>query len=296
MSKGLLFRTVLILLLAVSNTHYGTIFANNDFYNDRYRGWYWFDERKKEEETNKERLTEKEKLPTQEEYANARKEVENFASELEDLKYMMIRYPDNLDHIKRYKEKEAIVLDNAVLLSKNYQMVNFLNPHLDDELEYSSNLYGRKIQQEIQKRDQIKELKEVASKVELYLFFSSTCPYCKTLEKSLVSFAKEYGFTVSAISSDNSKSEYFNSYYSPEVIAKLNLNIMPTVIAVTNDSSVRFEIARGAVSISELEEKALLMARRMKELEEEYKESEGKSWQKYSKSTGGVDRWQAVRE
>jgi hypothetical protein len=36
---------------------------------------------------------------------------------------------------------------------------------------------------------------------------------------------------------------------------------MPTVIAVTNDSRIRFELARGAVSVADLEENALLMAK-----------------------------------
>ena len=36
---------------------------------------------------------------------------------------------------------------------------------------------------------------------------------------------------------------------------------MPTVIAVTNDSSLRFELARGAVSVADLEDNSLLMAK-----------------------------------
>ena len=34
---------------------------------------------------------------------------------------------------------------------------------------------------------------------------------------------------------------------------------MPTVIAITRDSKQRFELARGAVSIPDLEDKALLL-------------------------------------
>lgn len=36
---------------------------------------------------------------------------------------------------------------------------------------------------------------------------------------------------------------------------------MPTVIAVVNDTRERFELARGAVSIADLEDKALLLAK-----------------------------------
>lgn len=249
----------------------------SSFYNQRYRGWLWFEDKAKtlEQEQNAEEARE----PTEEEYVQARAEVEKFAADLEKVKYMMLRYPSNLEHIKRYKEKEAILLDNALILSQNYSMVNFLNPELDDELANPSNLYGRKIKKEVEKAEQQKELKALAGKVELFLFFSETCPYCKTLEKHLATFARDYGFKVTAISPDNSKSGYFESHMSPELIEKLDLKVMPTVIAVTNDSSVRFELTRGAVSVADLEEKSLLLAKRMKELEEDYKTLEGEEWE-----------------
>ncbi|MBP7189660.1 MAG: conjugal transfer protein TraF [Rickettsiaceae bacterium] len=253
-------------------------FAKNSFYDGLYRGWLWFEEKAK--------IVEEDKIgprnmrePSEEEYKQARKEIEQFAADLEKLKYMMLRYPGNLEYIKRYKEKEAILLENAILLSQNYAMVNFLNPHLNDELKDPSNLYGRKIKNTVEQQMQKEELKSLAQKVELFLFFSESCPYCKVLEKHLAAFASDYGFKVTAVSADNSKSNYFQSQISPELVAKLDLKVMPTVIAVTNDSSVRFELVRGAVSVADLEEKSLLMAKRMRELEDDYKIREGKEWE-----------------
>lgn len=248
-------------------------FAKNGFYDGLYRGWLWFEEKAKIVEEDKKRE------PTEEEYQQARKEVEQFAAELEKLKYMMLRYPGNLEYIKKYREKEAILLENAILLSQNYAMVNFLNPEIDDELKNPSNLYGRKIKKASDTMRDNDELRLLAKKVELFLFFSDSCPYCKTLEKHLATFSNNYGFKVTAVSADNSKSNYFESHMSPELVEKLELRVMPTVIAVTNDSSVRFELVRGAVSVADLEEKSLLMARRMKELEEEYKINEGREWE-----------------
>ena len=59
---------------------------------------------------------------------------------------------------------------------------------------------------------------------------------------------------------DNSTSSYFKTHNNPAIIKQLQLSVMPTVIAVTKDSSMRFELARGAVSIPDLEDKALLLA------------------------------------
>lgn len=253
-------------------------FADNSFFDQIYRGWIWFEDSPKVEDEGSKEEEYNSSSPSEEDYARARKEVEEFSALLEKHKFMMLRYPNNLEHIKRYKETEAVLLNNAMILSQNYRMVNFLNPELDDELQNPTNLWGRKIKKEVEKNSEEKELKELAGKVELYLFFSETCPYCKTLEKHLATFAKSFGFKVTAISPDNSKSQYFESHMSPILIEKLGLEVMPTVIAVTNDSSVRFEVARGAVSVDELKEKAILMAERMKELEKDFKQNEGREW------------------
>jgi conjugal transfer pilus assembly protein TraF len=269
--------SIFIFLVAISSI----ASAAPSFFDQRYRGWIWFEEKEKEKVERKEeeqnQLQQSE--PTEEEYAKARKEIEQFATDLEKLKFMMLRYPNNLEHIKRYKEKEAIMLQNALQLSGNYAMANFLNPELADELVSPANLYGRTLKKQVDQAEQEQELKLVAKKVELFFFFSESCPYCQTMAKHLNSFAKKHGFIVTAVSPDGSKSQYFKTHHAPEIIKQLALEVMPTVIAVTNDSSIRFELARGAVSIPELEEKALLMSKRMEQLEADYKQVEGAEWQ-----------------
>ena len=74
-------------------------------------------------------------------------------------------------------------------------------------------------------------------------------------------FANIYGFKVEAVSIDGTKSRYFKTHTNTELIERLQLKEMPTVIAVTNDSSLRFELARGAVSVADLEDNSLLMAK-----------------------------------
>ena len=104
-------------------------------------------------------------------------------------------------------------------------------------------------------------LKAIAKKVELFLFFKSDCNHCEVLEKHLARFADIYGFKVEAVSIDGTKSRYFKTHTNTELIEQLQLKEMPTVIAVTNDSSLRFELARGAVSVADLEDNSLLMAK-----------------------------------
>ena len=231
--------------------------AKENFFEQRYRGWLWFDENVKEQEE----FTEENQAPTLAQMEQAKKENEEFSRELDLLKHLAIRHPNNLEYIKLYKLKEKEMMDNAQVLGLNWIMANFLNPDIVDELKNPQNIYGRDIRNQQQENDDKATLQELATKVELFVFRQDNCLHCTTLEKHLNSFTTKYGFKIEAISPDHSKSSFFKTHTSPELIQALGLEIMPTVIAVVNESRQRFELARGGVSVVDIEEKALLLAK-----------------------------------
>lgn len=229
----------------------------NSFGSSMYRGWLWFEDQK---QISNPILGPKRKL-TREEMESIRDENNKFKEELDLLKHAMIKYPENLDYVKRYKEKEKKMLDASIKLSESFLMTDFLNPDISDQLENPQNLYGRTAKRELEQEENTKTLKSLAHKVELFLFFQDNCKYCEILERHLNRFASIYGFNVEAISNDGSKSSYFKTHHNKDLVSKLDLTVMPVVIAVTKDSKLRFELARGAVSVADLEENSLLMAK-----------------------------------
>lgn len=252
--KIILFIITLISLLSV------TARASENFFEQRHRGWLWFDEREKEE-SQQDQETQQSAMPTMAQMEQAKAENEQFSKELELLKHLAIRHPENLEYIRLYKLKEKEMMDKAVVLGTNWLMANFLNPDIIDELANPQNIYGRDLKSSQQKHLNDQTLKLLSQKVELFVFRQDGCTYCDTLEKHLQTFASKYGFAVEAVSPDSSISRYFKTYSSPEVISQLQLTVMPTVIAVVNDTRERFELARGAVSLTDLEDKALLLAK-----------------------------------
>jgi hypothetical protein len=241
-------------------------YASSFFEDDslRERGWLWFEEKEQDskQETLKEQATTS--YPTQEQMERAKLENEQFKEDLENLRHMMIRYPDNLSYIRLYKEKEKQMLDGAMLLARNFAMVNFLNPDIADQLKTPQNIYGRNIAREQKELLNKQIIKSLSDKIELFVFRQANCAHCSVLEKHLNSFANTYGFKVEAVSADDSISSYFKTHNNQALIKQLALTVMPTVIAVTKNSSMRFELARGAVSIPDLEDNALLLAEFLK--------------------------------
>jgi hypothetical protein len=143
-------------------------------------------------------------------------------------------------------------------------MVNFLNPEIVDQLKNPQNIFGRQVAREVQEQSNTTLIKNLAPKIALFILRQKDCAHSQLLEKHLAAFGQKYGFKIEAISIDQSNSDYFKTYNDPQItgplLAKLDLKVIPSVIAVTIDSGSRFELVRGAVSIADLEEKALLLA------------------------------------
>ena len=260
------FQSFLFVVLLILFANPAVSLANNEFFEQRYRGWLWFDEEERlsdTKETNKktkDKQDQEQKMPSKEEMLEAKRANEKFAEELDLLKHLMINQPHNLHYIKLYKEKEKELFDNAILLGSNWPVVNFLNPDLVDELKHPQNVYGRSIYKKEELKNRAKMINGLRDKVELYVFREESCPYCHELEEHLKNFNIKYDFKIEAISRDKSQSKYFKTHQSPELVKVLNLEVMPAVIARVKDSGQRFELARGTVSVSELEEKAMLLA------------------------------------
>ncbi|MGC0372236.1 MAG: hypothetical protein DGJ47_000945 [Rickettsiaceae bacterium] len=225
----------------------------NDFFDQRYRGWLWLDKVEDDKTLNIETPD------IEKEMQKAKEENELFTKELELMRHMMIRYPDNIEYIVAYKKKEKEMQDRALLLGRNWSVANLLNPDILNELENPQNIYGRRTLKAYQEEIEDNNLAILKDKIELFVFIKNHCESCLLLEKHLYNFASKYGFSVTAISSDKSHSQYFKTYSNENIINQLQLELIPTVIAITKDSRKRYELARGAVSIPELRQKSLIL-------------------------------------
>lgn len=267
-----------LLLLLIINIQSNFSFANtypsssSNFFEQRYRGWLWFEEQEIQQNNKKKQEKIEQELKQDLLKKQARQEVERFAKELEDLRYLMIRYPKSVEHMLAYKQKEKIMIDNAIALGETTRLTNFLNPELVDHIKNPINLYGRRIKEDMEKKSHHFEIADLASKAELFLFFAGSCDYCKQLEPVLNDFAIKYKFKIEAVSLDAAQSKYFKTHHNLNLANQLlksgQLEKVPTVFVVTNDGKERFELLRGAASLSEIEEMALLASKHLKNLEQ----------------------------
>jgi conjugal transfer pilus assembly protein TraF len=235
--------------------------ASSSFFDERYRGWFWFENKQKNADDSARNQNNRAADITPME---AKAEIEQFAKELEELKFMMLARPSP-ENVKAYRDKEKQMWDQAETLHDSWDMANLLYPEQRDLINNPVNVHGVKAKRAMQEEENTQKIKELAKDFDLVLFFSDSCKYCALLSPVLKSFGEQYGFRIDAVSSNNVKHEYFKTANAPQLIERLGVTAFPTVIAVSHDSKTAFELIRGYVSISELEEYSLLAAKYLEE-------------------------------
>ena len=260
-------KTILILTLSAFLLP-ATIYASS-FFDQRYRGWLWFEDKKDfrtQDKHNQGQGEQDQKQRFEITPNEAKAEIEQFAKELEELKFMMLARPSP-ENVKAYRDKEKQMWNQAETLHDAWDMANLLYPEQRDLINNPVNVHGVKAKRAIEEEENNKKIKELAKNFDLVLFFSEDCKYCQLLSPVLKSFGEQYGFNIDAISNNGNKHEYFKTVNAPQLIEKLGITAFPTVIAVSHDAKVAFELIRGYVSASELEEYSLLAVKYLDGLE-----------------------------
>ena len=236
--------------------------AKQSFFEERYRGWLWFDENTKEQEEERSMQSQ---VPTPEDASVA---IEGRKAALDNARNVMLEAAyrpgipkqEFLKAVEDYRHLEREMQIMALKVGSSWDETNLLNPSYVDELNNPSNMYGRKKKEELDGKRDGAILKELATKSEVFIFRRDDCGYCHDMEKHLDRFAKKYGFKVEAVSPDNSDSPYFKTTHSQELIIALEVELVPTVLLVVDGDLHRYQLAAGLVSIEDLERSALQAA------------------------------------
>ena len=233
--------------------------AEPGFFEQRYRGWLWFEEKEalsglKERRSNQNNEEASEEITVEE----AKGEVEGIIKELEDLRYVYLARP-NYKTQKAYRDKLGEIMDRGIRMQELWDEQNFIEPEYRDLVNSPENVFAVKLNRKIKAQGEKEIIKQFAKDYELVFFFRKSCPRSSEFEPVLKSFGDTHGIKIEAVSVDGSESEYFprSSTISQKLIEKLGISATPTVIAIRKDARKAFELIRGFVTLSELEENTI---------------------------------------
>jgi len=233
--------------------------AEPGFFEQRYRGWLWFEEKEalsglKERRSNQNNEEASEEITVEE----AKGEVESIIKELEDLRYVYLARP-NYKTQKAYRDKLGEIMDRGIRMQQLWDEQNFIEPEYRDLVNSPENVFAVKLNRKIKAEAEKEIIKQFARDYELVFFYRKSCPRSSEFEPVLKSFGDTHAIKIEAVSVDGSESEYFprSSTISQKLIEKLGISATPTVIAIRKDARKAFELIRGFVTLSELEENTI---------------------------------------
>lgn len=244
----------ILVLWIVPISTFASDFSGNDYGfidNPRYRGWIWFED--KEGPQAKKRKEEVDHQYSQITPDEAAYEIEALKKELDDKRNIMIARP-SAETVRDYVALEDVMWEKALLLDNSYRQAKFKYPDLFDKLENPQNVHAVKFKRKLEQEALEGKIKAFARKFDLVLFSRGNCGYCKEFAPILQRFSETYGFKTEEASIDGEMTGLFKGKKMAELAVKLGIEATPTVVVVSKDGSMAFELIRGYAVISELEE------------------------------------------
>jgi conjugal transfer pilus assembly protein TraF len=222
------------------------LYANAEvFYNQNEQGWYWYDENKIQNEND---VLHNPQMTIE----SAKIELETLKQSIEDKKALALMYPTE-QNIKEYVQLQNEVNRRSEEFAMTWQKVIIKNPELDHTVKNPTNAVARRVYHEDQAQQKKSSVSSFTNKYGLFFFFRSNCPYCHKFSPILKMFEEEYGITVVPVSLDGKGlPEYPHPKADNGIASKLNVDIVPAVIAVDPKSGEIVPVSYGLVSVDEL--------------------------------------------
>lgn len=219
---------------------------------NQYKGFYWFEQKTQKARQQSQVSSLAQNVVTPE---IAHSMLESRRQELESARSVMLEMGFNKDiepqelyaAIVRYKRLEGEMYDGSLRLAKGWEMANFLYPELADNINNPVNVPANRIKRTLENEKRSNLISEFSKEFDLVLFTKAHCPYCKELQPVMKHFIEMYAFNLDVV-------DLSSSNFTGNTLAKrLNINAVPSVVAISKDGHKVFEIIRGFASISELE-------------------------------------------
>jgi thiol-disulfide isomerase/thioredoxin len=217
--------------------------ANANFFSERYRGWFWFEQAQEIKTKRNDNITSEE----------AAKEIEDLRINMDQTRNIMITRPTS-KNVLNYIKLEQKMWSRALKLDEAFREAKFKYPEYFDKLSDPTNIHAVKFKRKIEREKLEKNIRSFASKYDLVLFSKEDCKYSKSFSPVLQKFGSEYGFLVEEVSIKGELTGYFVGKKIPNLAAKLGIKETPTIVAISKKGDKAFEMIRGYASISELQE------------------------------------------
>ena len=231
--------------------------AENAFYNDRERGWYYHEEFDQDKEEKPKKLVEdsqKSKVSLRD--MNDDQVLDTLSSVKKEMEVRQARYTlePTVENAHDFLDYQRLMFKNGEQASEAMQTALLKYPHLDPRIENPISDQAIKIKHVESEEENNTKIKEFAQHFKLIYFFKEGCSYCKEFTPVLERLVKNYDFKIEGINNDGMQPEGFlsNTRRDDDLTSKLNITTYPTLIAYNAQNNIYLPISRGFLPTHDL--------------------------------------------
>jgi len=231
------------------------------YWQDRWRGWHFYEDPPREEDKLASPATPSVPLPPAKDPAPELEEFARLQKSLEEYRNIAIIRPSEAN-VRRYMELEARVVNQASLFADVARRVAWSTPELDPTLQGRPvNAKALEVFDETQRAERSRSVAQLGQDHVLFFFYRSDCPYCHAFAPTLQAFQVRHGIQVVAVSIDGGPMPGFPAARRDNGIASaLQVSQVPAVFLAQPFTGQITPIGFGVLSESQLLERIAIVS------------------------------------
>jgi conjugal transfer pilus assembly protein TraF len=215
--------------------------TEKSFYGNKKQGWWWYQKELAKENTEEQA---KRKLPEMEDYSYQQlwnMYPDDFHELLNTFMKKAVQSPDEKT-VMDYLVMQDIARRKSVAFAAVMSYVNQKNQELGTQSVYPFTAPGQSAVVSMRVRAQEQTLASGKDQFALIMFTRQGCDFCVAQKSILEFFINKYGWPVRAVDMNE----------NPNIAAKFNITMAPTIIMVDKSSGDSIPISVGVMSMSDL--------------------------------------------
>lgn len=214
---------------------------DESFYMNKKQGWWWY---KQEPEKENPEESDRRQLPEMEDYSYQQlwnMYPDDFHELLNTFMKKAVQSPDEKT-VMDYLVMQDIARRKSVAFAAVMSYVNQKNQELGTQSVYPFTAPGQSAVVSMRVRAQEQTLASGKDQFALIMFIQKGCDFCVAQKSILEFFINKYDWPVRAVDMDK----------NPNMVAKFNITMAPTIIMVDKHSGDSIPISVGVMSMSDL--------------------------------------------
>lgn len=217
-----------------------------EFWTDRERGWYWYEEEPVKEEPSKDNNTAQKPFskPSVDWDAVWTMHPNEFSKLIDDVKHYAIMYPTQ-ENVKDYLQMQSIALDRSRAFMDAATMVSQTTPELSRESTFPVSTVG---QNELHRQRQANIdsiLQQNRERYALLYFYSPTCGACAKQQPILQYFEQETGWYIKPVDVNEDQI----------AVMRFGIQSTPSLVMIERNSPEWILIGSSILSLPEIKER-----------------------------------------